>query len=232
MNYVENAIKGYVELEKKLEKEQEEKFGSSRYKQPVENMATLRLATITSQDIDNIVKPFLYQWGRMQRVLGGPKWQSEIVPRLVKEISSNADHLEDLRKRDLATMDLAQFQSVIRKLYGSFKEALAGSGVAAAKLLHLICPNCLPAWDGAIADAVRQELWVRMRIVEEVEPWSESDYYRFVEQIQTWLIRYGQVLSDLAKKCRGTHLGVLDAYLWWVTQRPFFLLSEGFREHT
>jgi hypothetical protein len=211
--------------EKELEKEQKETLGFSRYRQPVQNMARLRLATITTQDIDDTVKPFLYRWGRMQRRLGGPKWQSMIVPSLIKEIVSNAASLEDLRKYDLATIDLSRFESVIRNLYEPFKEALAGSGVAAGKLLHLICPSCLPAWDTAIADAARRESWVRMKIVERIEPWSWSDYRIFMEQIQIWLIRYENVLSDLAKECRGTPLGVLDAYLWWVTQRPFLALS-------
>lgn len=224
MNHVESLIRQYVELEKKLEKEQEETLGFSRYRQPVQNMAGLQcLATITAQDIDNIVKPFLYDWGTMRRVLGGSKWQSKIVPSLVKEISSNADSLENLRKKDLANMDLAQFQSVIENLYESFRGVVGKVG--ATKTLHLICCHSLPPWDNYIGAGVSEELKRRgVKIKAWSKPKSGEDYYRFVEQIQIWLIRYEKVLSDLAKECRGTHLGVLDAYLWWATRRPFFLL--------
>jgi hypothetical protein len=220
VNYAENLIRQYVELEKKLEKKQEETLGFSRYRQPIQNMANLDLGNTNEEEIIGVVQSFLYGWGSMEMGLWKfPNWKSGLFP----VITSNAAVLEELRPKDLATMPLDEFKSKIENLYESFRGVVGRVG--ATKVLHLICCRCLPPWDNYIGAAVWEEL--KSRGVK-LKPWSKSksgeDYYRFVEQIQTWLIRYMEVLSDLAKECRGSPLGVLDAYLWWVTRRPFSLL--------
>ncbi len=213
MNYVENLIRKYVELEIK--------HGSSSYEQPIAHMAKLiDLDNINEEEMIRVVQSFLYGWGSMGPGLWKfPNWKSGLLP----VITNNAAVLEELRLKDLATMPLAEFKSKIENLYESFRGVVGKVG--ATKVLHLICPRCLPPWDSYIGPAVWEEL--KSRGVK-LKPWKKSesgeDYYRFVKQIQDWLIKYDKILSDLAKECRGSSLGVLDAYLWWAAQRPFSLL--------
>lgn len=223
MNYVENLIRQYVELEKELEKKQQEKLGFSRYRQSIQDMANLDLGNTNEEEIIGVVQSFLYKWGSMQMGLWKfPNWKSGLFP----VITNNAAVLEELRPKDLATMPLAEFKSRIENLYDSF-QGVVGK-VAASKILHLICCRCLPPWDNEIGSAVwaelKEELKSRgVKLKAWSKPKSGEDYYRFVEQIQSWLKKYERVLSDLANECRGSPLGVLDAYLWHVTHRPFFL---------
>lgn len=219
MNYGENLIRKYIALE--IE------HGSSSYKQPIEDMAANPdLRNVNEEEIIGVVQDFLYGWGSMQRGLWKfPNWKKGLFP----VITNNAAVLEELRPKDLATMPLAESKPKIENLYESFRGVVGKVG--ATKVLHLICPRCLPPWDNRIGPAVwaglKEELKSRGDKVK-LKTWSKSrsgqDYYRFVEQIQTWLRKYMEVLSDLAKECRGSPLGVLDAYLWWATQRPFALL--------
>ncbi|MFW6118158.1 MAG: hypothetical protein ACOC6R_01525 [Chloroflexota bacterium] len=220
MDYVENLIRQYVDLEKKLEKEQEEKLGLSRYRQSIQDMENLDLRNISEEEIIGVVKDFLYGWGNMQPGLWKfPNWKKGLFPVITK----NAAVLEELRPKDLATMPLAEFKSKIENLYESFQKVVGKVG--ATKVLHLICCNCLPPWDNYVGAAVWEELKSRgVKLKSWSKPKSGEDYYRFVEQIQIWLIRYMKILPDLAKECRGSPLGVLDAYLWQATHRPFSLL--------
>lgn len=219
MNYGENLIKQYVELEKRLEKDQEKTLGSSWYRQSIQKMENVDLGNIDEDEVIGIVESFLYKWGKMQMGLWKyPNWKSTLFPVII----NNAAVLEEMRPKDLATMPLAEFKSKIENLYESFQVVVGKVG--ATKVLHLICYRCLPPWDNYIGPAVWEEL---KRSGVQVKAWSKSrsgeDYYRFVKQIQSWLTKYMEVLSDLAKECRGSPLGVLDAHLWQVTHKPFFL---------
>lgn len=161
------------------------------------------------------MRRFLYKWGRMGRVLGRAKYQNW-ENRLAEKIESNRKELETLRMKELERVSLDRYESVIKKCYGSFKDAVGP--IAAVKVLHLICPSFFPLWDNGIANAVRKE-HEDMRDDE----FSASDYFRFMEKIQEFIKDYEQLLSELSTKPKKGKLRIVDRLLWWIVHRPLSL---------
>lgn len=92
-------------------------------------------------DLKSTIRRFLYTWGRMGRVLGRNQfknWEN----RLVAKIESSRKDLEELRLKDLSLVNLDKYASVVKHNYASFSDVVRP--IAAAKTLHLICPNFFP----------------------------------------------------------------------------------------
>jgi len=211
---IEQVIKEYV---KRFEQEYS---GSSIYNECLKDVRGIELGDITEEEVEEVIKPFLYEWGRMGRVLGRPKffhWESE----LRKQIQFNCERLEGFRKQDLSDVDLSEFESDIEKCYESFEKAIGR--IAATKVLHLICPNLFPLWDNDIARAVKNELDRKSEGRNEVDNSSGADYYRFMQEMQNLIKEYKGLLSDLANRYKKGELKILDECLWWATHRPLSL---------
>jgi hypothetical protein len=183
------------------------------YKQGLEDMAKLNLTDITENDVKEIIKPFLYEWGGMRRVLERDKylsWEEE----LAEQIHEVSNELQGFKQQYLRKVDLAKHESDIKRCYESFKEAV--DQVAAAKVLHFVCPNFFPPWDTKIAAAAKGER------NQKVKEYSAEDYYMFMQQVQTFIKKRGIILK-LANRYKKSEVKIADECLWMATQRPFYL---------
>jgi len=214
MDYGELLIKECV-------RQHEQKYGTDAvYSGSLEKMRQVDLDNITEETVERIVEPFLYEWGRMGRVLGRPDfrdWQSD----LAVQIRSKHKVLTVFRDRHLLEVSLGDFESDVRNCYDSFRHTVGQ--IASVKVLHLICPDFFPLWDNAIAKGIRTEL-VENTNGERIKEFSSADYYRFMRGIQTLLNRYREVFKQLANQHAKRQLRILDEFLWWVTHRPLSLV--------
>jgi len=243
MNVAEQVIKEYVnQLEKKF-------GGDTKYKKYLAEMNKIKLKVITEDDVRRVIQPFLYDWGGMDRVLGKKEfrnWQTNIV----RPIKSSSEKLEDFKKRNLGDVKLGELEPGIKCCYESLCKVIGG--IAAAKVLHLICPSFFPLWDNPIANAIRNE---DVQVVElyptdygrqrygstiddfakflerkgerKLKKWSH-EYYRFMQATQNFIKRYEAILSELATKYQKGILRISDECFWWAaTHRPLYLFFEG-----
>lgn len=188
----------------------EKEAPESTYNECLERVKQTDLRNVV--DLKSMIRRFLYNWGRMGRVLGQDRfknWEN----RLVAKIESNRKELEDLRLKDLSLINLDEFGSVIKRNYALFSDMVGP--IAAAKTLHLICPNFFPLWDNAIAAAFRKECKDRKN-----GKFSASDYLRFMKNVKDFANRYEQVLDELVNQYKKGKLSILDDFFWWMTQRP------------
>lgn len=186
------------------------------YRTSVQAARRLNLQNVSKEDIEQVVQPFLYKWGRMGRVLGRAKfvnWKEN----LINAVSRNVSLLQRYATIDLTDADLAIERQHIEKLYKSFRDAVGQ--VAATKCLHLFCPGFFPMWDTAIAGTVRKE-----RNASSLEEFSTEDFCQFVEQIRSFIIGNSVLISLLAEKYGKTKVKIVDEVFWWATQRPLCLI--------
>lgn len=205
-------IKEYVGL---FEQKYGEHHSETDYNNSLEKMKEIDLENITEGEIITIIRPFLYEWGKMGRVRGRSNftgWERKLKER----IQSNYKELQDFRTRKLADADLSTCKSEINERYKSSKEAVGRIG--AAKVLHLICPTFFPLWDNGILEAVRNELTESER-----NEFSEAEYYMFMLKTQKLIHNYKKILSDLAGQHGKGELKILDECLWWATHRGLSL---------
>lgn len=214
----ENLLREYV---KRFEREFNQYNGDSVYTRSLDAMRIIHLGSISEEDVTKIVEPFLYQWGRIGRVLGQDRflgWQRN----LSKKIQSNRDRLQHFRTKNLADADLNELELDTTVCYKSLKEVVWQ--IAAAKVLHLVCPNFFPLWDNDIAEAVRVELVRRRgRWKKLPEAFSGKDYHLYMKGAQSLLNNYKDLLSDLATEYGKPELKILDEFLWWASHRPVSL---------
>jgi len=183
------------------------------YKQGLEDMEKLNLMNITKNDVEEIIKPFLYEWGGMRRVLDRGEhltWEEDLAAQ-IHEVSNE---LQGFKQQYLRKVNLAKHESDIKRCYGSFKEAVGR--VAAAKVLHFVCPNFFPPWDTKIAEAAKGER------NQKVKEYSAEDYYMFMQQVQTF-IKKRSIIPKLANHYKKSEVKIADECLWMATQRPFYL---------
>lgn len=198
-----------IEIMKECVRRCENEHPNLIYIECLEKMKKITLRNITEEEVKNVIKPFLYKWGGMGRVLGRSKfqnWESDFV----KLIQSHSEKLEEFRKKDLTEVDLNKLEYGIKKCYESFKNVVGK--VAAVKVLHLICSDFFPIWDSGIAKAVSK-----------IKGFPEEDYYRFMQEMQNFVKNYEEVFSDLANQYRRSKLRILDEFLWWLRREQLSL---------
>lgn len=205
MNYIEQVVKEYVE------RFEQASVGNPVYSKYLEAMGRVDLYTVTVKEVTEVIQPFLYKWGGMGRKLGQKEFQ-DWKSNLAKQIQLNHKKLGDFKTEDLANTDINKYEPDIKNCYSLFKKAVGR--IAAAKVLHLICPNFFPLWDNDIAKGTG--------IVE----FSAGDYYRFMQEMQSFIRKYKKVLSDLATQYKWSVLKIVDECLWWATKRPLCLFFE------
>ncbi|NQT74323.1 MAG: hypothetical protein HQ553_16395 [Chloroflexi bacterium] len=191
---------------------------SSMYRTSIEKAGHFCLISVTKNEIKSVIEPYLYEWGRMGRVLGRVKyinWREDLMVGII----SNSQLLEDYRKKTLSETELSFCKPNIETLYTSFSQSLGPIG--AAKVLHLICPAFFPLWDTKIAVAARKE---RSTSDRSIVDFSADDYYRFTEQVLDVIVRYNEVISTMATRYGKTKVRIVDECFWWATQRPLSLI--------
>lgn len=191
----------------------EKEFDEAVYNECLEliKIADLR----DSIKLKDTIKTFLYRWGRMGRVLGRDhfiNWET----KLLLKIKMNRKALEELRSKDLSIAYLDRYESIIKNCYASFRDVVGP--IAAAKVLHLICPNFFPLWDNSIATAIRNE-----RKGRKDDRFSPEDFFKFMKDVQNFANKYEGVLCELVSEYKKGKLRILDEFFWWMTQRPLSL---------
>ena len=197
--------------------------GDTLYNKSVMRMSTVDLENISESDVTNVIEPFLYEWGRMGRVLGRREfwdWQEKVA----KMVKSNCAILKQFQARNIENENLSNNKDEIIRLYQSFKEATGQ--IASAKILNLICPDFFPLWDNAIAGGIRVELanLPGYSFDTNIKAFSGQDYFRFTEGIKIFMLRHNDIISQLSNQYQQKKLRIIDECLWWMAGRPFFLI--------
>lgn len=195
-------------------KKMNETTPSYDYKQGLGDMKALGLETVTPGDVNAVIKPFLYRWGWMQRVLERLEysgWEDNLAGR----IRYAHKQLEPFRTMDLEETELDGYESTIKTCYKDFNEVVGP--IAAAKALHFICPDFFPPWDRRIAKTAQRERATGGRYL------SPEDYYLFMRQIRCF-IRKSATVSRLARRYGKGKVKISDEILWSATQRPLQLI--------
>jgi len=193
------------------------------YSGPLEQMRETELSRIGCMDVKRVVSPFLLEWGRMWRVVRQvDRWESRIAER----IRLGAELLDQFRGRKLESceVDLIKYRPDITGLYASFKEVVKQT--AATKLLHLICPDFMPMWDTAIEQAFRAECWARAEDSRRVKPFSDTEYFLFVQEVQRFLRTHHNTISCLSRKYKRGTLRLVDQCSIWAVRRPLSVFLE------
>jgi hypothetical protein len=197
--------------------------GDSLYNNAIARMAAVDLGDITESDVISIVERFLYEWGRMGRVLGRREysgWQGKVA-----EIArADANNLKRFQKRTIENEDLDGHKVEIARLYETFRGTTGP--IASAKILNLTCPDFFPLWDNAIADAVRVELADTKSHVfdKSVKVFSGEDYFRFMVGIKLFMVKHADMISSLSRQYEQKKLRIVDECLWSLARRPFYLI--------
>ena len=217
-NYIDSIIEDFVS---RCEKDYTDHY---KYIQRLIEMSEVDLSRITEQQVKWEVRPFLYEWGRMGRVLGQSRyknWESKIA----ELIQSDCKRLKDFRRKDLSAIgqDLNNAQSDIEECYESFRNIVGP--IAASKTLHLICPDFFPLWDNDIARSARSEIERKDGRGQKIQELSGAEYYRFMQYILDFLKQHEQVISKLAAKYKRGKLRIVDETLWRAVHRPLSLFS-------
>jgi hypothetical protein len=225
MDLREQVIIGYIQNCQEIYSK-----GHYLYKEYLTKMERIDLSRFDEQDVEIVLKPFLYKWGRMGRVLGGEKykgWETDIV----EPIRSNSNKLDGLRAVSFHPTSFTNLREDIIKFYESLKAIV--DRVAATKTMHIICPNFFPLWDNDIARAVRSELSKFLAgtdntelagmIVEKIDEFSGRDYYRFMLCAQDFIERYKTTFLNLAETHGKSVVKILDDFFWMIARRPLSL---------
>lgn len=204
MDHKKLMITEYVKLNEDVSSD-----AMNYYRKSVDAMRKKDLARVNKSDVEEIVKPYLYKWGRMQRALNREKFHD-----IVEQIQLNHETLEKFRKKNLLRTDIGKCKSDIEDCYDSFEEVIGKT--AAPKVLHLVCPDFFPLWDNNIRKAYRKES------NNTHEPFSGADYYEFMLRVKTFIKEYEDVLIERDGR---TTLKVLDDFFWALANRPFIIFK-------
>lgn len=220
MSYKAQMIKDYIERNEKESQEPDK-----AYLESVEKMRDIKLASISKGQVEKIIKLYLYEWGRMQRVLGRKEFQNWEI-NVIEQIRQSHEMLDKFRKEKLSTIDIKKqkpaIKSEIEKCYNSFKSIIGKT--AASKVLHLICPDFFPMWDTKIADAYRRE----RKNNNQQKPDSGADYYEFMLWVKDFMRENNDVLIERGGR---TKVKVLDDFLWALANRPLMIFEETFSQN-
>ncbi len=183
-------IKNHV---KKSEKESRE--WDKTYSECLNDICKKGIRKINEKDI-SIIKKFLWDWGKMARVLGKRKrWKSKL-PNVIRGLCRQ---LEKFRKLRLENSDIKKYEVEIFKCYKKIEEIIGPTSTA--KVLHLICPNFFPIWDSKIRD--------NAGVNEKAE-----GYFNFIERNKEFIVKYNDILEKLAKEYKKPKVKIVDECLY------------------
>ncbi len=214
---MEDIIKFYICKMESVSEKEDENYGSG-----IKAMKKIDLAKITEEQIKNVVRPFLFDWGKMFRFGEPGKGWGKKLKKAIKHCSKD---LEKLRDKHLIDENLDN-SSIIKKCYEALRDNLYNNKktkqkVAASKILHLICPDFFPPWDNAIIDAYWAE--VQDQKTKKIGRFSGEDYYNFMQALQKFIKKHNTIFLTLSKKQEKPFLKIVDEFLWFAANRPLFL---------
>ena len=202
----------------------ENEFGATRgedcFKQCVGGMSAVRLKLIDEEQVKKLVQPLLYKWGRMGRVLGRTElsgWQAN----LAETIRKNSQRLERFRLAILEDADLPAEHANIISCYEEFKRVVYQ--IAAAKVLHQICPSFFPLWDNQICEGVTKELAAKGKAAKTNVAFCGEHYWAFMSGVQDFARRKRDLLQQLSVQYKRGRLKILDEFFVWAAGRPLSL---------
>jgi hypothetical protein len=182
------------------------------YNNCVQAMAKIPFLSISETDTREVIQNYLNVWGKMGRVVGrNDDWQRD----LTNTIREKANILDSLRTKNLENETLHLHETAIKECYEAFQKILWQ--VAAAKVLHLLCPDFFPPWDNDIAKGYR----VVVGKNEHIEHFSPDDYFRFMKWIQEFIMNNSKILSELAVTYGKTKVKISDECLLYAVRNPF-----------
>ena len=89
--------------------------GDSLYNSAITDMATVDLANISESDVVCVVEHFLYDWGKMGRVLGQERFLGR-QGKVTQIIKSNSELLRQFQKRNVEYEDLSNHMVFLVKI--------------------------------------------------------------------------------------------------------------------
>jgi len=188
----------------------EKKYGimDCVYVQCTEEFSGRKLSEIAEIHKTRIIETFLFEWGKMQRVLGHNG--IEAIYRKVKE-KRFAYRIGPLRKKSLKSVKLEEQKSLIVDLFDEVAEVSFKSNkgkdkyvrsTAASKVLHLCCPDLFLMWD----DNIRKEY--------EKRKGNGEDYFQFLVDMQKLWNGLSETIEELQRKYGKRATRIIDEYNW------------------
>jgi len=190
--------------------EYEEKYGimDCVYVQCTKEFSSLKLSEMNELHKTRIIETFLFDWGKMQRVLGHNG--IEAICKKIKE-KRFAYRIEPMRKKGLKSVKLEEQKSLIVDLFDeiakiSFKsknkrDKSVGS-TAASKVLHLCCPDLFLMWD----DNIRKGY--------EKRNGDGEDYFQFLDDMQKLWNALDETIEELQRKYGKRATRIIDEHNW------------------
>jgi len=189
----------------------EDTFPDDLYKDAIDRMRQTNLKSLNQKDVQLILRPFLFTWGRMGRVLG-----EEGCPRICSLLKEMNEELFDLRYYMLES----DFEKVtnIPELYNKimcvqFKSGSKHTGsTATSKVLHLVAPDFFAMWDDPIRGFYNFKV-------------DGEEYKRFLANMKQWIIDLNPIITPLSQRFGKTKTKIIDEFNWY-RLRPWWHKSE------
>lgn len=211
---IRNNVKIMQKRDETLYEEDKTRWKSYRYLKESAEKFSLQDFGKGEAEADLILSQFLTAWGVIRVVGRERSWKNN----LSKTIRRRMGDLEKFREIKLEKTALdPNMERKIKECYGDFSKAL--KNVAAAKVLHLLCPDFFPPWENLIIDGYRSEVYDDEP--NKPEKGSPKDYFEFVKWIQGFIQNYSQLLSALSKEYRVSKVRIVDECLLCAVRYPF-----------
>ncbi len=223
----DELIREYVDRHERSCLDEMSKPGRSQkvYDECLDRMFGMPFDSITRADVNRTVRPYLVKWGNMGRVVNNRKNVLPEWPDAVADIiRSNSVTFSEFRRMNLGEHDLNDHEQDIKRVYSALARAL--KPVAAAKTLHLLCPNFFPLWDNAVSDGVRNESRDKSRYIP-YEKLSATDYFRFMLATQEFLLKHNETIAALNQKYGRGKLKIIDECFTGAVRNPFCMLFDS-----
>jgi len=199
------------DIKKHIEMHEEEWNFADRiiYVACLDAVREVKLCEIQEKDIKGPIKTFLINWGMMTRVLGRKKYK-DWEKNLRDVFLEICDKLENFRNLNLIDYkDISKLREDIEECYQRLKSIVGPTSTS--KILHLICPTFFPMWDVDIRKKVNIES--KSLGNGKIDDTKEG-YYKFIIEIQKFLIKYDKILLELSEKYNKPKLRITDAFMW------------------
>jgi hypothetical protein len=185
------------------------------YEKCQEEFRKVNLCKIDERDIKRIISPFLSNWGMMGRVIFNKNrvgWER----KLAKIITDKCEVFKELRKKNLAEVNLDGVKSEVKISYKKIAELIGPT--SASKVLHLICPKFFPMWDVAIRDAISKEVKKRNKSKFGIGS-GATGYFKFMNALRGCIKKNKQTLLQLQQKYHKSLVKLCDEYFWRATHQ-------------
>jgi hypothetical protein len=168
--------------------------------------------------IQRIIKPFLVNWGMMNRVVGrkGLNWKKlgETLRNLEKEFGL-------LRDKKFLTINFNEqvISDSIKTIYGKLDPIpYIGSPTTTSKILHLLNPEIFVMWDNAIVEEYhrknRRVDYTARGYLEFLKETQKAVLEAFIEHEKETGKTLDKIEEELESKYKKTITKIIDEYNW------------------